>query len=180
MTTIVDITDLIRSTLELHERFDVDFDVEVAERLCAEEFRELIRASVLNDAEGFSGREVAEEFVDLIVVGVGLLQAHGALELLQAAISRTIDKNDAKTDDTHILLNGKITRRSQPKPADDEWVPEVGDIVFVDDPLAFFVHEEGQIIHVVNDDEIHVNHGRDNPDRYYAKSSLVLVKKAGR
>lgn len=108
----VDITDLIRSTLELHERFGVDFDVEGAERLCAEEFRELIHASAFASM-GLGRKPVLEESVDLLVVVLGLLTAHGLTENdLMQAIDTVIVKNDSKTHETHYVdSNGKITRR---------------------------------------------------------------------
>lgn len=106
--------ELLRSTRALHERFGVPFQVDVAERLCAEEFRELIRASVLCETTG-EFWHLSEEAVDLFVVVLGLLQAHNIPNShLEEAIENVIAKNDAKTHDTHELRDGKITRKMQP------------------------------------------------------------------
>lgn len=117
MTDKLSLTDLLRSTRELHERFGVPFTIGIAERLCAEEFRELIHESAIGDYQlefGYSCREsIVEEAVDLFVVVLGLLQAHGVSDdMLADAIAAVIAKNDAKTDATHVLINGKITRKA--------------------------------------------------------------------
>ena len=117
--TDLSLSALLESTRALHERFGVLFRVDVSERLVAEEFRELIRASALVDylsiADVDKRREqedLAGEAVDLFVVTLGLLQAHGVTDDdLAQAMADVIAKNDAKTSATHVLVNGKITRR---------------------------------------------------------------------
>lgn len=112
--TDLSLSALLDSTRALHERFGVPFRVDIAERLVAEEFRELMRESVLCDADWYDGDKspLSCEAVDLFVVTLGLLQAHGVSDDdLAEAIAAVIAKNDAKTTATHELVNGKITRR---------------------------------------------------------------------
>lgn len=113
------LSELLRSTRELHARFGVPFRVDVSERLVAEESYELLRESALYDmidSMGYYADDalvyVVEEAVDLFVVTLALLQAHDVTDdMLAQAIEHVIAKNDAKTAATHELVNGKITRR---------------------------------------------------------------------
>lgn len=121
--TDLSLSGLLRSTRDLHWRFGVNFDVEVCERLVTEESYELIKASVEANFLGFNvdGKPfrfesdidaLVEEAVDLFVVTLALLQAHGVSDDdLAQAIADVIQKNDAKTSETHTLVNGKISRR---------------------------------------------------------------------
>lgn len=120
LSTPLSLSALLASTRALHERFGVPFRVGVSERLVAEESYELLRASATNDVwnidVGFVDHDalmnIAHEAVDLFVVTLALLQAHGVTDDdLAQAIADVIAKNDAKTEATHALVNGKITRR---------------------------------------------------------------------
>lgn len=130
--TELSLSELLRSTRDLHERFGVPFRVDVSERLVAEESYELLRASVSFQAlERLAPhrvykvrsvdyrRDVAFEAVDLFVVTLALLQAHDVTDdMLAQAIEHVIAKNDAKNWVSHDLVNGKITRREPTTPDD--------------------------------------------------------------
>ena len=117
--TDLSLSALLESTRALHERFGVLFRVDVSERLVAEESYELLRASAEAEYISIGGidsdrerMKLTHEAVDLIVVTLALLQAHGVTDDdLAQAIDAVIAKNDAKTHATHELVNGKITRR---------------------------------------------------------------------
>lgn len=118
--TDLSLSALWQSTRALHERFGVPCTVDVSERLVAEESYELLRASFEADYISIGGidadrerMKLTREAVDLIVVTLALLEAHGVSEDdLAQAMAAVIAKNDAKTHETHALVNGKITRRS--------------------------------------------------------------------
>jgi len=118
LSTPLSLSALLASTRALHERFGVPFRVDVSERLVAEESYETIKASVVlfqhpqQHMKEQYRHLLAREAVDLFVVTLALLQAHGVTDDdLAQAIADVIAKNDAKTEATHALVNGKITRR---------------------------------------------------------------------
>lgn len=109
---------LWQSTSDLYERFGLSpssTPPKSRRKFFMEEVGELIEASALEeDLPGHRQNGLCEEAADVIVTTLGLLQAHGvALHELEAAIQAVVDKNDAKTLDTHALVDGKITRKQK-------------------------------------------------------------------
>lgn len=113
---------LFDSTAALYKRFDLDAEsIPPAKRrrIFMEEALELMEASTSDELSFGSNDEdvLADEAADVMVTVCGLLLAHMIdREYLSAAIERVIAKNDAKTLDTHALINGKITRKQRPTP----------------------------------------------------------------
>lgn len=100
--------DLIRSTLEFYARFEVPRDVPAALRNFREEAGELAEAA----AAGQDADHIAEEAGDVFVTAIGVCWAAGvSMERLVEQVYAVIAKNDAKTHDTHVVLDGKIRRR---------------------------------------------------------------------
>lgn len=107
------------STAEFHERFDTMKDTYAFIRAQWRVFMEEVAEFGL-EAIGdvlFTDNEPAhmeQELADVIVVGIGLLLAHGRrLEELQAAIRAVAAKNDAKTTETHAKdAKGKVARKT--------------------------------------------------------------------
>jgi NTP pyrophosphatase (non-canonical NTP hydrolase) len=103
--------DLIRSTREFYARFDVTPQVPDMEKVFMEEvheFTEAVNAGIDKD-------HMAEEAGDVIVTVIGLCQAAGVdPDHLIRQLYAVIDKNDAKSHETHAFIDGKIRRR-QPK-----------------------------------------------------------------
>lgn len=106
------------STEALYERFGLDAATtppSKRRRIFMEEVTELLEESAWDDASHPTARRTAEvcnEAADVVVTVMGLLQAHGIyFDELESAIDRIINKNNAKTDATHALVNGKITRK---------------------------------------------------------------------
>ena len=100
---------LIRSTLEFYARFDVTPQVDEATKIFQEEVGEFIEAA----QDGSDLAHIAEEAGDVIVTVIGLCQAAGvAPERIIDQLYAVAAKNDAKTHETHVYINGKITRRS--------------------------------------------------------------------
>lgn len=105
-------TDLLKSlwtsTHQLHRRFGVELTPRARIDKSNEEaieFVEAARPSTEPDA-------VAEELADVIVTGIGVLMSLGiGPGKLEKAIEAVIKKNNAKTDQTHRVVNGKIVRR---------------------------------------------------------------------
>lgn len=102
--------DLIHSTLAFYERFEVEPKLEPATLVFEEEVDEFIEAA----HDGSSTDHIAEEAADVMVTIIGLCKAANVPpETLIQQIYAVIEKNDAKTQDTHeITAAGKITRRS--------------------------------------------------------------------
>lgn len=105
------------STAAFHQRFDTLHDKEhpfipAQYRAFMEEVAEFSIA-VLSDYD-YSPANLERELVDVIVVGMGLLMAHGCeLTNLQAAMRHVADGNDAKTHDTHAKnAKGKVARKT--------------------------------------------------------------------
>lgn len=113
------------STAALYERFDLDADStppEKRRKFLMEEVGELVVASALlevpicfgGEAPPVEDWDVANEAADVIVTVLGLCQSHGiTLAEIEAACERVAAKNDAKTPETHALVNGKISRKEQ-------------------------------------------------------------------
>lgn len=100
--------DLTGSTLAFYERFGVELSVPDTIRVFQEEVDELIEAAEL----GVDRDHIAEEAADVFVTAIGVCAASGVdIEKLVEQVYRVIAKNDAKTHDTHIFLDGKIRRR---------------------------------------------------------------------
>lgn len=59
--------------------------------------------------------DLADEFGDYQVVGTMAAHIHLPLEKMIAAIWRVIAKNDAKTTETHVVIDGIITRKDKVK-----------------------------------------------------------------
>jgi NTP pyrophosphatase (non-canonical NTP hydrolase) len=104
--------DLIRSTLDFYARFDWQPELQGAARVFQEEVGEFIEAA----HEGTNKDHIAEEAADVMVTVIGVCAAAGVdPERLIKQLYAVVDKNNAKTHDTHIYLDGKIRRR-HPKP----------------------------------------------------------------
>ncbi|MEZ4670292.1 MAG: MazG nucleotide pyrophosphohydrolase domain-containing protein [Anaerolineae bacterium] len=104
--------DLMRSTLEFYARFDWQPEVEGAVKVFQEEVGELIEAAT----DGTNHDHIAEEAADVLVTVIGVCAAAGVTpDQLIRQLYRVVDKNNAKTHDTHIYVDGKIRRR-HPKP----------------------------------------------------------------
>ena len=115
MTTLArdPLRDLIRSTLDFYARFDWQPELNGAVKVFQEEVAELIEAA----QDGTNKHHIAEEAADVLVTVIGVCAAAGVdPELLIKQLYTVVDKNNAKTHDTHIYLDGKIRRR-HPKPA---------------------------------------------------------------
>lgn len=99
---------LAASTQALYERFGVTPSVAEAVPVFEEEVRELIEA--VRQAE--SAQRIGEEAADVMVTVLGICFAAGLnVENVAQQIQTVIAKNDAKTHDTHAVIDGKIRRR---------------------------------------------------------------------
>lgn len=101
--------ELIRSTMDLYERFDREFNLAAQLPIFEEEVRELIEAAQAGENAG----HIAEEAGDVFVTAIGLALASGVRrEQLIEQVQAVIRKNDAKTHTTHhVNAAGKIARR---------------------------------------------------------------------
>ena len=100
--------DLIRSTLDFYDRFGITPTPADMEKVFLEEVHELIEAV---DA-GHDKDHMAEEAADVIVTVIGLCHAAGIdPDHMIRQLYAVIDKNDAKTHDTHAFIDGKIRRK---------------------------------------------------------------------
>ena len=99
---------LINSTAEFYARFDVTPNLETSIRVFKEEVDELIEAADI----GTDKDHIAEEAADVFVTAIGICMASGVdLENIIAQTRAVIDKNDAKTHETHAINEyGKIAR----------------------------------------------------------------------
>ena len=102
--------DLIASTLEFYERFEVSPELETSIRVFQEEVGELIEAA----QDGISTDHIAEEAADVMVTAIGICLSQGVdLEQILRQTRAVIAKNDAKTHETHAINEyGKVARRS--------------------------------------------------------------------
>ena len=109
---MTDLIQLWNSTQDLYERFDLDSPNEDRRRKLIEEVLELITVSVLEDNGHGGYRDIINEAADVIVTVLGLLQGHDIeYDDLLTAMGRIAEKNNAKTTETHHIVNGLITRR---------------------------------------------------------------------
>lgn len=107
---------IFHSRIELYNRFGLSgFDAKTARKMFGEEAMELVEASAQESAiPEWYRDEMLEEAADVLYTAIGLVQAHGfTLADLEAAVEAKCAKNDAKTQETHALVNGKITGKAQ-------------------------------------------------------------------
>ena len=105
--------DLARSTFALHGRFEVRPTIEPASRNFLEEVHEFVEAA----KSGSERLHIAEEAADVFVTSLGLCRAAGVgIDELVDQIYSVIEKNDAKTLETHVYTDGKIRRREESAP----------------------------------------------------------------
>lgn len=101
--------DLAQSTYDFFNRFDVTPQPQSAAKNVMEEVNELLEAV----ASGDEHSHVAEEAADAMVTIIGVCASVGVgIEELVKQIYQVIEKNDAKTIETHVHRDGKIRRRS--------------------------------------------------------------------
>ena len=104
------LTRLYLSTDDLYARFGLLPTREATLAKLAEETAELTEA-VTFDAPS---QAIEEEAADAIVTVLGVCIAVGiTMRYLARAVERVIEKNDAKTPETHIVRDGLIVRRSK-------------------------------------------------------------------
>lgn len=113
------LTMLWQSTAALYKRFGLDAGTtppaqrrryfrEEAGELCDESCEVEFWDEMIS---GGATTQLCEEAADVIVTTLGLLQAHSVdLQDVLDAVNAVTARNDAKTDATHTLVNGKITR----------------------------------------------------------------------
>lgn len=100
--------DLAQSTADFYARFGVTPQVTDAVKNFEEEVRELIEAA----RAGTDPDHTAEEAADVIVTALGVCYASGiSIDQIVKQVYAVVAKNDAKTHDTHVHLDGKIRRR---------------------------------------------------------------------
>jgi NTP pyrophosphatase (non-canonical NTP hydrolase) len=100
--------DLIASTRAFFARFGVQIAVSEGVQNLREEVGELIEAA----EDGVDHAHIAEEAADVMVTVVGVCEAAGVdAATLVEQVYAVIDKNDAKSHETHVYADGKIRRR---------------------------------------------------------------------
>lgn len=100
---------LAASTQAFYDRFGVNPVAEDAIHVFEEEVRELIDAVRQRDDTAHMGEEAA----DVIVTVLGVCFAAGLnIEDVIRQIEAVIRKNDAKTFETHAVIDGKIRRKT--------------------------------------------------------------------
>jgi NTP pyrophosphatase (non-canonical NTP hydrolase) len=100
--------DLAQSTADFYARFGVTPQLEDCIKNFQEEVRELIEAA----RDGSDPAHTAEESADVFVTAIGVCFAAGLdVDRLVEQVYAVIAKNDAKTHETHVHLDGKIRRR---------------------------------------------------------------------
>ncbi len=99
---------LAASTQAFYDRFGVIPMPEDAIPVFEEEVRELIEAV----RQGDTATHIGEEAADVIVTVLGVCFAAGlTIDDLITQIDAVIRKNDAKTSETHAVIDGKIRRK---------------------------------------------------------------------
>jgi hypothetical protein len=113
---------LWNSTAEFHERFDTIHDKEhpfipAQYRAFMEEVAEFSIEVLGSEEFGGDVEAIERELTDVIVVGMGLLMAHGrSLEDLCAAMRHVAQGNDAKTTDKYAKnAKGKVAKKPEVK-----------------------------------------------------------------
>lgn len=111
---------LWESSDDLNKRFGIEPINQDVLIIFGEEVREFTEAYVnakMGVVKDYWRKEAIDEFADVLVCGFQVLRAIGVDDVADvvAGISRTIDKNDAKTHETHEFSpdTNKI-RRKQP------------------------------------------------------------------
>lgn len=100
--------DLAQSTLDFYERFKVRPQLDEAIPIFQEEVDEFIEAA----RDGHDVTHIAEEAADVLVTVLGVCDSMNIpLEKVIEQIYAVIDKNNAKTHETHVYKDGKIRRR---------------------------------------------------------------------
>ena len=100
--------DLALSTTAFYQRFSVQPEVTACIRNFREEVMELIQAA----QDGTDKNHIAEEAADVFVTAIGICYAAGVdIDTLMDQVYHVIEKNDAKTQLTHVYADGKIRRR---------------------------------------------------------------------
>lgn len=100
--------DLAHSTYNFYQRFNVTPTPLDAIMNFEEEVRELIEAA----KQGTDSHHIAEEAADVMVTAIGVCQSVGVdIEQIISQVYYVIGKNNAKTHETHVHLDGKIRRR---------------------------------------------------------------------
>ncbi len=98
--------DVWHSSERLEKRFNVTLSAEMRKRLMIEEYNEVLDA-IKNKGRG----DIAAEIADLLVTAFGVARAHGiTLNDMRDHMRRVVEKNNAKTEKTHHVYNGKIRR----------------------------------------------------------------------
>jgi NTP pyrophosphatase (non-canonical NTP hydrolase) len=107
-TTPDPLRDLARSTYDFFRRFEVTPQPQAAAQNFLEETNELLEAA----ASGTNRIHLAEEAADVMVTIIGMCASAGVgIDELVEQIYLVIKKNDAKTLETHVHLDGKIRRK---------------------------------------------------------------------
>ena len=108
---------LWEGTRELFNRFDLVPTIDAQLRKFHEEVYEFTRevtifSWVLSPSD-VTREHVLEEFVDVMVVGIVILQRMGFDYFdIQHAIDKVVEKNNAKTHLTHEVRNHQIVRKN--------------------------------------------------------------------
>lgn len=106
---------LWKSTEALYQRFNYDAPVEARITKFKEESREFLSEVRAFDCGSGAGVALMEEGADVLVTLIGLLQKRGVnLEFFLEQCEHVINKNDAKTPETHEVRDGLITRKIAP------------------------------------------------------------------
>ena len=101
--------DLARSTYAFYRRFNVAPEPQAESQNFLEEVNELLEAV----ASGQDRDHIAEEAADVMVTTIAICASVGVgIDELVEQIHHVIEKNDAKTLETHIHVDGKIRQRS--------------------------------------------------------------------
>ncbi|MCA9905758.1 MAG: hypothetical protein KC547_18005 [Anaerolineae bacterium] len=104
--------ELFLGTAAFYERFGYVPQLADSVTNFREETRELIEAAEINSDVA----HIAEEAADVFVTAMGVCMSCGVdIDLLIDQVYAVIDKNNAKTHETHIYTDGKIRRRSSLK-----------------------------------------------------------------
>jgi hypothetical protein len=100
--------DLALSTKAFYKRFGVQPELNSCVRNLREQVLKLISvAQAKKDTT-----QIAEETVDVFITAIGLCYAAGVdVDTLMNQVYDVIEKNDAKTQLTHVYTDGRIHRR---------------------------------------------------------------------
>lgn len=115
---------LLESTIKLHEKFYIPVNnlgdginketlyesLAIIEEEIAEVKQHLILNETLDSSE--VTEKVAHEMVDVLVTSISLIYRYWG-ETLKGQLNNVVKKNDDKWARTHMLLNGKITRKTK-------------------------------------------------------------------